>query len=70
MSKEKKEVEEKEEVTTKELKAKAVEARKAEIQGYYSELEAFLKERNIDLGANVVIGEGPNQVQIFIIDKL
>lgn len=59
-----------EQKTTAEMKKEFVEARQKEIQGYYSELDSFLKERNIDLDANVISGEHGNKVNIFIIDRL
>jgi hypothetical protein len=55
--------------TTLEMKKEYQEARQEEIKKYYSELTEFCKERNIDLGAQLVAGEGGNQVQIFIIDR-
>jgi len=53
-----------------ELKAELEAGRQAEIEGYKAELVKFCEDRNIDITATVTVGQGGNNVQIIIIDKL
>ncbi len=56
-------------VSSKEVKEDYLKRRNAEIEGYYSELAAWCKEREIDITATVTLSElGPPEVKIMIIN--
>ena len=54
----------------KELKEEFKKVREQELKDFNEELGEWLKEREIDLSANVISGEQGNQVQVFIVDKI
>jgi hypothetical protein len=56
--------------SVKEKKDQIALERQEEIKSYEKELVKFLGDRNIDLTATITVGQGGNQVQIHIIDKL